>query len=594
MTTPFLIPSEREIRSLCNTQSYERGHGYFQNNAIFDTVRRGTTIHALCAGTADEPYRVQATLNGSGSITARCSCPVGADGACKHVAALLLTWRAHPESFTAAEDLETTLGRRPKAELIALLKYLLVRQPELEDILDLTFPGGSGTRAPLDPAPYRRQVAAMIAEHGESWGGNAALADGLQALIAIAQGFEGEPSHANAATVYGAMASEIIACYRDVRYAEGALFEAVSMCLHGLDRCLQETTGPTARPGALRALFEIIRINLGGDPERDLGYEQAARILVHRTTREERRQVVEWIDTLNREFDHSDDRDPDDRDLHADSLASLRFDLEKDTLDDEAFLAACRARGRVRELIDRLLWLGRFTEAQQESERLGSYSLLLIADTFAQYGQSARIKRVIEARLAESADADLHLWLRDYQAAHGDDRAALAHAEHAFELRPSLEDYRALRQLAQRVETWESVRREALARLEASSSRQLRIQALLDDGDLDLVVQEVLRDWPESRGRHSGHGGDLLLEVAIAAERDQPEAALEIYRRLVEWYIGERDRASYRVACQILQRTRAIHEHQGSLGAWINYLADLRRRTRALRALHEEMGLADL
>ena len=56
---------------------------------------------------------------------AHCSCPVGGGGRCKHVAALLLTWQAKPETFAPVEDLAQALERRSKAELIALIQQML-------------------------------------------------------------------------------------------------------------------------------------------------------------------------------------------------------------------------------------------------------------------------------------------------------------------------------------------------------------------------------------------------------------------------------------------------------------------------------------
>lgn len=591
MSMPLPLPSDLEIRARCSPQSYERGRGYFRNRAVFRACRRGATIRALCAGTADEPYRVRVTFNPSGGFVAHCSCPIGGGGACKHVVALLLTWRERPDSFVEAESLDSALDRRSKPELEALLKHILIRQPELEDLLDLPFPGGEASSTLIDMAPYRRRVATAIAEYGENWGGISALGDEIQALITIADGFAGERSYVGAASVYGAIASEVIALYRKARYGEGILSAAVTACLRGLDDCLREATDPSARRIARRALFAAIQINLADEPELDLAHEQAARILIRRSIPDEKQQIIQWIDGLP---DPSGDLDG--RGRAAEILAGLRFDLEKETLDDEAFLRACRANGRTRELIDRLLSLGRLTEARDEAQRLGNYSLLLIADGFLRQGQGAAIAAIIEERLAISLDADLLLWLRDYHLAGGDDDTALTHAALAFDLRPDLAAYRALRELAQRVGRWETARPLALARLAAPTQRILRIRALLDDGALDPAIAEIFDDARWRRGEYPsrGEGEELLREVARAAQSIRPDATLEIYRALVEQHIGQRDRAGYQAACQILQHMHAMHEERGTLADWASYLADLRQRTRGLRALRSELSAAGL
>ncbi len=55
------------------------------------------TLKALCQGSAASPYRVEVTFSQKGIASTNCSCPVGAGGYCKHVAALLLTWLHEPE-----------------------------------------------------------------------------------------------------------------------------------------------------------------------------------------------------------------------------------------------------------------------------------------------------------------------------------------------------------------------------------------------------------------------------------------------------------------------------------------------------------------
>jgi hypothetical protein len=52
MSTTSTIPivSEGEVRSRVGEQSFQRGHQYFRDGAIFDTRRQGMTLKARCAG----------------------------------------------------------------------------------------------------------------------------------------------------------------------------------------------------------------------------------------------------------------------------------------------------------------------------------------------------------------------------------------------------------------------------------------------------------------------------------------------------------------------------------------------------------------
>ena len=75
-------------------------------------------------------------LDARGIAEADCSCPVGADGYCKHTGAVLLAWRRRPEDFAEVEELDQALGRRSKEELIALVKQMLQHQPDLDVLLE--------------------------------------------------------------------------------------------------------------------------------------------------------------------------------------------------------------------------------------------------------------------------------------------------------------------------------------------------------------------------------------------------------------------------------------------------------------------------
>src|SRR5579871_3890371 len=111
-TIPAL--SETEIRERVGDSSFQRGLGYFRNDAIVNPRRQGNTLKALCQGTAEAPYRVAVRFDDGQVVDAECSCPIGHGGFCKHVAALLLAWRQRPGDFVEVEELETALERRTK------------------------------------------------------------------------------------------------------------------------------------------------------------------------------------------------------------------------------------------------------------------------------------------------------------------------------------------------------------------------------------------------------------------------------------------------------------------------------------------------
>jgi uncharacterized Zn finger protein len=114
------------------------------------------------------------------------------------------------------------------------------------------------------------------------------------------------------------------------------------------------------------------------------------------------------------------------------------------------------------------------------------------------------------------------------------------------------------------------------------------IDALLSDDELERAWSAALaapRDAP---------GSDLWLRLAERRERDRPAEALGVYQRMADEVLEQADRRAYRSAARILQRARAAAQAAGELGAFAEYLTDLRERYRrrpTLIAILDKAGL---
>src|SRR5262245_61253936 len=102
VTTPM-------IRRRVGDRSFAAGETYYHDGAVFQARRQGRTLKARCQGSRDDAYHVRVTFAADGIADADCSCPVGDGGHCKHVAAVLLTWKHRPEEFTEVEDVDAAL-----------------------------------------------------------------------------------------------------------------------------------------------------------------------------------------------------------------------------------------------------------------------------------------------------------------------------------------------------------------------------------------------------------------------------------------------------------------------------------------------------
>ncbi len=89
MTTSKL--TERAVRALADSRSFDRGKQYFHDGAVSDLIQRGGTLSARVHGNDYQPYEVTIELDGDAVAGAQCSCPYDWGGPCKHIVAVMLS-----------------------------------------------------------------------------------------------------------------------------------------------------------------------------------------------------------------------------------------------------------------------------------------------------------------------------------------------------------------------------------------------------------------------------------------------------------------------------------------------------------------------
>lgn len=134
---------------------------------------------------------------------------------------------------------------------------------------------------------------------------------------------------------------------------------------------------------------------------------------------------------------------------------------------------------------------------------------------------------------------------------------------------------------------WERVRADVLNALEREKKMDALIEIALHEGD----VARALELLP----RVSGWGWrDYKREVARAAEKDYPQAAISLYKEMVERAIGGRQRNTYQEAAQHLKRIKKLYERLKAPCEWDAYIQALRTQYARLPALQEELRRARL
>jgi tetratricopeptide (TPR) repeat protein len=487
---------ESDIRNWVDSRSFTRGRRYFQQGAIISPRRQGDRLKAQCYGSMPHPYQLWVELGEEGIEAGECSCPVGEGGYCKHAAALLLTWLDEPGSFLEAGDTEKALAKRKKADLIALIRHMIARYPDLEELIHLTGSGGSGEGKDLQPDVIRRQVEQALShgDYGHAYYGAAAgIANELEAILRQGDIYLREGDWPNATIVYITTAEEILAQYSQIYDRDGDLIGVIYDCSEKLGECLLHTSDPDARRDILRTLVDILihDVEIGG-----YGFgDEANEIVLTQATQEDKAIIQKWIKTALQEVAEEEDISGWRRSAHGRFL----LELQADTMTDEQYIELCRSTGLYPELVDRLLSFNRVKEAVAAAQGASDYELLGLADLFVAYDLGDVAEELIWERMARSSDSRLEDWMKEYAVSLGDWAKALTCAENLFWERPGTGQYAEIESIARKLDEWPQRRQTIVARLTSKKEYELLTRISILEGDVDAALDYLAHSQQASK-----------------------------------------------------------------------------------------------
>ncbi len=583
--------TEDKIQELAFGTSFSRGYDYYERGSILDPRRVDATLRAQCWGSFPRPYYVCATLGAGGIQSADCSCPVSWDGACKHVVALLLTWLHQPQKFQAFTSVEESLNQRSKEELVELILKLVERDPDLEPLLEIPLPGRAVENQPQNPDLIRRQVHAVIDHVPYKWSASYAAAGQVGEIVGNGDAYARAGDWRNAVVVYRTVVEEILDSFEEIYQEENEYIDEVISCVRGLAECLQHFDDAAERSAIVRALFEIARwdFSYGGVGLSD----DAELVLIEQTMPNERSEVAAWTRELMVDFKAGEGSTY--KNYRMQELGGLLLALEADTLDDEGFIALCRETGRVRDMMGRLLGLGRVQKVVEEARRASDYDLITLSQDIRDAGHAELAEQLLWERQKTTTDARLLQQLLTWVQVGEDTETSLALAGQIFQIRSDLDHYRQLREAAQVAQRWSQVEQEVLGCLAAENKNRLLIEVHLEEGRIDEALSVLNTIDQANRSRmYPAPVGSLHLTVARAAEAARPEAAIEICLTVAQRLIDARGRDNYAKAVQHLVRVRAVIQGMGEDERWQTLIASTRETNRRLPALQDELTRAGL
>lgn len=584
--------SKKEIRDWTDSRSFSRGEDYFEGGMISNPRLRGDQLVAECRGSASTPYRVEMTLGETGIVAGYCSCPVGESGDCKHCVALLLTWLHEPGEFVTQEMMQNRLADRSREELVALLEQMMDRYPELATLLEMPIAGVSAPTITLDPAVVRRQVDSAVDLVGYDDRRRGAYGDANQLYLIAGQGrdYLAAGEWANGVVVFATLAEGVMESYEEMFDDEGDIVTVVDDCAAELGLCLKSVTDPDLRNQILQTLFAIYQWDLaqGGLGGGDAAYAG----LQAETTTDEKAEIAGWVHT-----ELSVQRGAGQSSWRMQALGGFLLQLEAETLTDEAYLHLCRETNRTKDLVVRLLALGRSIEAAEATVEAPDHEFLTLNKLIYAAGHTQLAEQLlrdklerVETRPALAILQQMIEWTLARDAA----AEALPLARRLLDESQTLAAYQQVRGIAASIGYWPETQSDLLRKLEAQNNYSFLTQIYVDEkraADALAALAQAEKSQPQ---RYYGTSTPLRLSVAKMAEESHPHAAIDIFLAEVQREIKGRQRESYASAARYLRQVKTIYSRLDEIGAWDALISQLRQENKRLRALQDELVKAGL
>lgn len=519
---------------------WKRGRSYFRQGRVWHRIRGAGRLEARVLGGEGQTYEAWFDPE---SGKGWCVCPVGAEGRCKHVAALLLAWEAEPKTFREVPELKGPLSRSFEARFLS-------------------------AEGPLEASVYERVLGTIrrLSRQGSD-----------------------------------KAADLLFSAWKEARLLEPALRLALE---RGLWRVILESgeepwawepgvshlaRALTFWPEAVREddraetaelLLDLFRYAL--DREEELA-EIAARVLLRVVDERVADRLASRVYALLEGM-----RGPAAKRVGRLYEALLARAGERLKSDARARLLE-RSR-RWRDLFDH--WLGqgeveRALEVLANSEEVDPAEAVL---AFVERGLAETAREALKRRPGWRRDVSTLFALWRVNEALGDGRALLETLEALFLRTESPDVYRAFREVAERTGNWPAVRACLRERLLREGRVGLAFSLDLEDG----AFADAASLWPEIRHWIAAHDPWLIASFLKESERlfegllkQDPLRASALAQELVAYLVRLRARPYYARAARIARAVWDALQDDPKAACWVFTLPE---RYPRLRALHEELS----
>ncbi|WP_139556543.1 SWIM zinc finger family protein [Methylotetracoccus oryzae] len=560
------------LKALAGASAFTRGEDYLVDGAVERLRRSDELVSAQVMGS--EPYHVELWADGD-ELGYGCSCPRAADGYfCKHCVAVGLAML--DETIPDPEVGDPDHGRDPES---LIRDYLLVQSPEVLTQLIME-------QAQRDDALHRSLL--LKAERAS---GSMDILRAFRKAIDDATRVRGFVAWDEA----GDLASDLDVLVDSLEElltpgSAGALVELAEYAIEKVDQLLAEDVDDSggevgdvlARLGDLHLrACQLARPEPVALAERLFRYELSVSFDSYSDS------VRIYQDVLGKEGI-----------ARFRSLAERQWEqIQPLGPSDQKHRSDFSDRFRITHIMETLAQMSGDTDAlvAVKSRDLSSpYQYLTIAEIYHKAGHDELAldwaERGIKSFPNRPDDRLRDFLVKEYLK-RGRDDDALQLTWIQFEVRATVEHYRKLHDVADRLGRWPEQRQRALAAVEALAQRSaealsgfrpkpalpdwsLRVEIALWENDLDTAWQVIQR---------GGCRRDLLLSLAGKLEGPRRDDAVTLYRRIIPSVIEETENRAYQEAIRHLRKVGRLMQAAGNIDDFRGYLATLRVRYKAKR-----------
>jgi len=590
----------QQVRSRATDNSFQRGQSYYHSGAIFDTARRGDEIEGFCQGSNVRPYHVKVALSDRGIVSASCTCEYDYGGDCKHVVALLLTYVAEPESFVERPDLEDSLADRSKEELIALVRQMVKRDPDLQTLVERPIPNKQQARPLVNTESFRRELRRAMQQVGE-WGDTTGV-DAVYSVKESADSFAQADDWRSASLIYQVILEEATADQNAYYWhdEEGDLSVALDEVITSLAGCLDHVGEDAAMRAAIfKSVLDVVIWNMD-EAERDLGLDALDSILRYVRPKD--------IPAIRARIETALERQRRSRygGWGVGVYESFLSDLDAlDNVDPEITLQRLREKGVYNVLFEKLLALGRAQEAiavvREHLKGIGERLVVLPRLVEAGYDDDAiqLARELLYFKQSDDYVSQFHNnqvveWLLRRYDARGDRQASLALQLERMKAHPQIEFYRQLKGTAQALNQWETLHPTILQQLNTGGQFEVITRVYLDDENWDAAWETLEKVKPSTSSIPGLYREHLDLEVAEASHHARPDRAIPVYLKYVRRAIDQRNRQDYQRAAVYLATLRDLYRRTDAEAKWQELINGIKTEFKKLPALQDELRRARL